>query len=292
MKTKKELKLENIKVVLSDQCLEIFKDFYDKNGFEKKSAISSDNIVRIDQNSIYLLKNFLNDMDETKKEISYIDKSYIEKRKLLRQLSTKDELREYLNIMTDLIWSKIKDNIPTNILDEISFYNYIKKFLVDGYLSFEIIFDDKQKNIIGINEIDVCNLSIKHDDDGKMLWVIKNNTKDSRVLYDSQIIYLSYSRLDYFLTSYIEEMKESYEKTKRLENELIYSKVKSLGGFSTNPPSLSELKRAYKKLDFVSKIPKSILKYEKKESDDIRFNSFINDKCYIFMTQMIDKLKK
>lgn len=32
-----------------------------------------------------------------KTEVTYLDKSYIEKRRILRQLSAKDEIREYLN---------------------------------------------------------------------------------------------------------------------------------------------------------------------------------------------------
>ena len=59
-----------------------------------------------------------------------------------------------------------------------------------------------------------------------------------------------------------------------------------LGGKIT----FNQLKRADKKLQFMSKIPKSILKDEKVFSDDVRYNKFIQRISQIFDTELIGKL--
>ena len=250
------------------------------------------------------------DADELKnwlagyKEISYQDRTYLDKRKLLRQLSTKDEIRNYVNIITDKIWEKLllflEHTQRFSFLDELILYNYIKSLLIDGYLAFEIIFDETQKNIIDLQPIDPCSLTPvflsaagerKNDFD----WVqFPDNEILKRVLLKSQVIYISYSSgNEYSPISYVDEMKDSYEIVRRLDNELISSKLnlpgevsKKMGGKIT----FKQLKRADKKLQFMSKIPKSILKEEKTFSDDVRYNKFISRISQIFETELLKKL--
>lgn len=234
------------------------------------------------------LKKFLTE----RKEIPYLDRIYLDKRRILRQLSIKDEISNYLNIMTDKIWEKtlsIRKN-PFYFIEDWQIYYYIKTLLIDGFISFEIIFDDKQKDIIDLKPIDPCSLII---DAQTNTWIqYHDNEKLKKVLSKNQIIYISYSSSDvYSPTSYVEELKESYEKVRRLENELLLSKQGNLPGTKIKPKTiLKELKRADKKLRFMSKIPKSILKEEKTFSDDVRYNKYIQRMSHIFDTELIGKL--
>ena len=141
------------------------------------------------------LKKFLTSNE--KKEIPYLDKLYIDKRRILRQLSTKDEIRNYVNIMTDKIWEKLLSSIEHiqkfSFLDELGLYNYIKTLLIDGYLAFEIIFDETQKDIIDLQPIDPCSLTpVFHSSVGESKgdydWVqYPDNEKLKRILLKSQI---------------------------------------------------------------------------------------------------------
>jgi hypothetical protein len=71
--------------------------------------------------------------------------------------------------------------------------------LVDGFLSFEIIFDDDGKNIIGFKELDPVTLvpSVEKQPDGTFLstWTqYPQDPKKRRILYEPQIIYISYAK--------------------------------------------------------------------------------------------------
>ena len=113
-----------------------------------------------------------------------------------------------------------------------------------------------------------------------------------RILFDDQIIYMSYS-LEEGVTSYVEELKESYEQMKRLENELMISRCNLPGDPLKNMDrkvTFKELKRADKKLRFVSKVPKSIIENEETNSNDVRYNKFINKISDIFTKQLFSKL--
>ena len=266
----RQTKIGMFRIVQNDSGL----TFYPQSGFEDKGEWYTFTNSAADE-----LKNWLSGY----KEIPYRDRTYLDKRKLLRQLSIKDEIRNYVNIMTDKILEKLKRAVSLpNYIDEIEMYHYIKTLLVDGFLAFEVIFDSNQKNIIGLKIIDVCSLTpvsrsstgeIKNDFD----WIqYQDNEKMKRVLSHDQVIYISYS--DSEPISYVEELKTSYEKVITLENELMASRMnlpgdvsKKLGG----EIAFKQLKRADKNLKFVSKIPKSILENEETESNDVRYNNFV-----------------
>ena len=244
------------------------------------------------------LKMFLTSNE--KREISYLDRTYMDKRRILRQLSIKDEIRNYLHIITDKIWEKVLGTPSFDFIEDIELYHYIKNLLIDGFIAFEIIFDDKQKSIIDLQPIDPCSLtpvfrSSVGESKGDFDWIqYPDNEKLKRILLKSQIIYISYSSgNEYSPTSYVEELKESYEKMKRIENELVASRINLPGDMYKNmnkKVTFKELERADKKLQFMSKIPKSILKEEKTFSDDVRYNKFIQRISQIFDTELIGKL--
>lgn len=164
----------------------------------------------------------------TRQYISYFDKDYAGKRDYLRKFSLNPEIEyildtvcdesisydgynffaypAFLNIVglkqdvinrIDSTYKKLYDMFGFN--DDISAWQYFRQLLVDGFVAFEIIYDDKGKNIIGFKELDATTLmpSVEKQKDGTFLNVWYQYPKDERkrrMLYDSQIIYLSYAK--------------------------------------------------------------------------------------------------
>jgi len=164
----------------------------------------------------------------TRQYISYFDKDYAGKRDYLRKFSLNPEIEyildtvcdeaisydgfnffaypAFLNIIgikkdvidkIDSTYKKLYDMFGFN--DDISAWQYFRQLLVDGFVAFEIIYDDKGKNIIGFKELDATTLmpSVEKQKDGTFLNVWYQYPKDERkrrMLYDSQIIYLSYAK--------------------------------------------------------------------------------------------------
>ena len=164
----------------------------------------------------------------TRQYISYFDKDYAGKRDYLRKFSLNPEIEyildtvcdeaisydgfnffaypAFLNIIgikkdvidkIDSTYKKLYDMFGFN--DDISAWQYFRQLLVDGFVAFEIVYDDKGKNIIGFKELDATTLmpSVEKQKDGTFLNVWYQYPKDERkrrMLYDSQIIYLSYAK--------------------------------------------------------------------------------------------------
>lgn len=183
-----------------------------------------------------------------KKSIAYLDRTYFDKRKILRQYSLKDEIRDCVNQICDetIIYNDynmfcdvnsisddfdntVKQKIKENFLkvynnfkfnDGITAWNYFKDFLTDGYISYEIVYDDKQKSIEGLYKIDPLTLVVVSDPiSGTVLWIqYPDNPQLRRVLLDSQIIYISYSNNnDFGDVSYIEGLVRPYNQLKLIE---------------------------------------------------------------------------
>jgi len=164
----------------------------------------------------------------TRQYVSYFDKDYAGKRDYLRKFSLNPEIEyildtvcdeaisydgfnffaypAFLNIIgikkdvidkIDSTYKKLYDMFGFN--DDISAWQYFRQLLVDGFVAFEIVYDDKGKNIIGFKELDATTLmpSVEKQKDGTFLNVWYQYPKDERkrrMLYDSQIIYLSYAK--------------------------------------------------------------------------------------------------
>ena len=108
--------------------------------------------------------------------------------------------------------------------DSVSPWNYFRKFLIDGYLSFEIVYNDKQTEIIGFKELDPISLMPGIDsDDGKKVWIqYKGEGAKERQLWDSQIIYLSYSQVNSPMRiSYVERLIRSFNLLRIMEHSRI-----------------------------------------------------------------------
>ena len=126
-----------------------------------------------------------------KKSISVFDKSYPKKREELRRFAVQDEIEEILDTLCDecivyddknyfadpLLFDddllaedkvdEVRGAIDINFKriyqyfgfnNDITAWSYFRKWLVDGYLAFEIIYDNSQRNIIGFKELDPISL--------------------------------------------------------------------------------------------------------------------------------------
>lgn len=190
-----------------------------------------------------------------RKSIAYLDRAYVDKRKILRQYAIKDEIKDFITQIADetIIYNndnyfcKLKDlpdefdnsikqrwqenfnKIYRNFgfSDGITAWNYFKNFLIDGYIAYEIVYDNKQKNIIDLQPIDPMTLIVATDPgSGTIVWIqYPDNPQIRRVLLDAQIIYISYTNNNEFAeTSYVENLIRPYNQLKMLEQtRLLYN---------------------------------------------------------------------
>jgi hypothetical protein len=190
-----------------------------------------------------------------KKSIAYLDRTYLDKRKILRQYSIKDEIKDFITQIADecIIYDEnnkfcyVKD-LPdsyeqtirqryqetfTKLINTFNFnegqtaWNYLKNLLIDGYIAYEIVYDDKQKNIIDLAPIDPITLIVATDPNtNTMIWIQHpDNPALRRILLDSQIIYISYSNNnEYGETSYVENLIRPFNQLKMIEQaRLLYN---------------------------------------------------------------------
>ena len=129
------------------------------------------------------------------KKVSYLDKSYLEKRKILRNF-------HFMNSdcydLTNMVRYKILERIDDE-KELIDVNNLIKTILVDGYVAFEKIYDgDKLSNLIRIDPL-TFNMELI---DGELVWFMNKGEENSRILKKEQIIYVSFNNEDF--TSFVE----------------------------------------------------------------------------------------
>jgi hypothetical protein len=184
-----------------------------------------------------------------RKSIPLFDRDYESKRDELRRFSLNDEIEDILDIMCDetVVYDDknffaYPDIIGLEVSDEVEKYSkkafrqiyqyfgfnvdqsawyFFRKFLIDGYLSFEIIYSEDQKEIIGFKEIDPITLMPGFNkEDGKKVWIqFKDVPNKERVLYDSQIIYISYSSITTVSrVSYVERLIRAFNLMRIMEH--------------------------------------------------------------------------
>lgn len=223
--------------------------------------------------------------------VAFFDKGYEQKRLELRRFALNDEIEEIVDVLTDEciiydkhkfacsisyngdIKEKLKDEINTvfkkiyyyfGFADGHTLWDYFKKWLIDGFLAFEIIYDKDKKNVIGFKEIDPITLkpSVIVDDNGKSSKVyiqVPTDGGQQRTLYDSQIIYISYSQLlNQSRVSYVERLIRSFNLLRIMEHtRIIWAVMNSSYKMKINIPvggksktrakqSLSQLMHNYK----------------------------------------------
>jgi hypothetical protein len=182
-----------------------------------------------------------------KKSVPYLDKSYADKRRILREYSIKDELRDFVSSVSDEsiiynderdfcsprplpnsyskdILDKYQENFETiynrfGFNDTITAWNMMKDFLIDGYVAMEIVWDDKKKNIVYFNRLRPETLVPAYEPAIGTLWIqYPEDPQLRRIFLDSQIVFISYStQNDYTETSYLEGLIKPYNQLKIME---------------------------------------------------------------------------
>jgi hypothetical protein len=188
-----------------------------------------------------------------RKSISIFDKSYPKKREDLRKFAIQDEIEEILDTLCDeaIVYDDknyfcdplafddetlepgtldaIKMALETNFKrvyqyfgfnNDIAAWSYFRKWLVDGYLAFEIIYNKDQSRIIGFKELDPIYLEPGLDKEGKKIWKqFKGQPNKERVIYDSQVIYISYANVNTVnRVSYVERLVRSFNLLRIMEH--------------------------------------------------------------------------
>ena len=180
------------------------------------------------------------------------EESYQKKKEQLRKFALQDEIEEILDIVCEesIVFDagnkfadiKLNYKVDQTILDELSieynklynyfgFYDaiqasdYFRKWLIDGFLAFEIVYNEQQTEIIGFVELDPASLTPGLDPQtNEKIWFVNQRmgaggqvTQD-RILFDSQIIYISYSKSDMTSRiSYVERLIRSFNILRTME---------------------------------------------------------------------------
>jgi hypothetical protein len=187
-----------------------------------------------------------------RKYIAYFDKDYPFKRDFLRSFALNAEIEWILDILADeaivyddrnfccnlsLVNLDLKDEVADSLRENfrkiyvshgfnngISAWQYFRQFLIDGFLSFEIVYSDDGRQIVGFKELDPTSLtpSIERNGDGSatQIWYqYFNDNVRERKLYDSQVIYISFAKGNTTSrTSYVERLIRSHNLLKIMEH--------------------------------------------------------------------------
>lgn len=111
-------------------------------------------------------------------------------------------------------------------------WSYVKKFLIDGFLAFEIIYasspDGKRAtDIVGFQELDPITLQpeIRKNASGQeyKVWIQnKGDAQNERILPDTNVIYISWAKANFVShLSYCERLIHSFNMLRTLENSRI-----------------------------------------------------------------------
>lgn len=182
-----------------------------------------------------------------RKSIPYLDRSYLDKRRILREYSIKDEIRDFVSAIADesIVYNDTKDFCSPSPLsndyskeisdkyqeffekvynkygfsDSVTAYQMMKDFLIDGYIAIELVWDDKKKNIIAFNRLRPESIVPAYEPNVGHLWIqFPEDPQLRRIFLDSQIVFISYSsQNDYSETSYVEGLIKPYNQLKILE---------------------------------------------------------------------------
>lgn len=183
----------------------------------------------------------------SKKSISYFDKSYKDKKRILREFSIKDEISDFITIICNECIVYNDDgrfcepkNLPNtysreiidrymenfeniynklNFNDSITAWNVMRDFLIDGYVAYEIVYDDKRRQIIDFNRLKPETLVPAYEPHIGYIWIqYPEDASIRRLLLDNEIIYISYSNQnEFYQTSYVEGLIKPYNQLKLLE---------------------------------------------------------------------------
>jgi hypothetical protein len=200
-----------------------------------------------------------------KEFIAFYDKEYPTRRDFLRKFAMNGEIENVIEIIADetIIYddqnyfaypatknlkSVLKQDKAKEIVEDLNEcfrkiyfafkfnqghdgWHYLKKFLIDGFLAFEIIYDgegeENAKNIIALKELDPISLEpevrINNDGEEYRVWIqYRGDARKQRELVDSNLIYISWARGNFIgRLSYVERLVRSFNMMRTLENSRI-----------------------------------------------------------------------
>ena len=205
---------------------------YDDKVYQNMVAVPADKLLQPKDDALLQQTIYGSSMNnwriKQEEEKSFSQKTLEQKRQILRNLAMQPELENILDIMANeaIVYDDEESYICTPYLDtgliqdlneksaeeirnciDTSFYKMymlldwkrnawddFKRFLIEGVVSYEIIYDslDNPKSIIGIVDLDPATLT-KTVKDGVTYWVqFKDIVGQERILLDSQVIYIKY----------------------------------------------------------------------------------------------------
>lgn len=203
---------------------------YDDQVYKNMKAIPADKLLQPKDDNMVLQSMYsnMNWKIKPEEEKTFQEKTLEQKRDILRKLAAQPEIEDILDVMADecvvyddeevyickpYIDNAVIQDLNENALEEIRsavdtiFYriylltdwrnnawNDFRRWLVDGDVSYEIVYDDIEnpKNIIGIIDIDPATLT-RVVENGTTYWVqFKGVLGKERRLLDAQIIYIKY----------------------------------------------------------------------------------------------------
>ena len=187
-----------------------------------------------------------------KKYIAHYDKEYAGRREFLRKFSMNGEIQWALDTIADECIVQDEQNFfcyPSTInmdikeeiieayedtfkkiysywrfFDDITAWQYMYQLLVDGFLAFEIVYNDSGKKIIGFKELDPVSISpaAEKQADGtfkSIWWQDEQDIRFKKKLYDSQIIFISYAKGNAISrVSYVERLVRSFNLLRIMEH--------------------------------------------------------------------------
>lgn len=190
-----------------------------------------------------------------KKLVPYLRVGYAEKIKILREYAIKDEIRDYLTTICDeaIIYNddrsfcrlknlpdeysqEIKDKLSESFnkiynkfgfADGISAWMNLRRLLIDGVISFEIVYDDRGENVIGFEMIEPYSIIPGIDQQGKAVWIQHHDNPQLRkIVLDACVVHISYSsHNEYDEMSYVEGLIKPYNQLKLMEQTRIMFNV-------------------------------------------------------------------
>ena len=203
---------------------------YDDQVYKNMKAIPADKLLQPKDDNMVLQSMYsnMNWKIKPEEEKTFHEKTLEQRRDILRKLAAQPEIEDILDIMADecivyddeevyickpYIDNAVIQDLNENALEEIRsavdtiFYriylltdwrnnawNNFRRWLVDGDVSYEIVYDDIEnpKNIIGIIDIDPATLT-RVVENGTTYWVqFKGVLGKERRLLDAQVIYIKY----------------------------------------------------------------------------------------------------
>lgn len=233
----------------------------------------------------------------TRKYLAYYDKDYKSRRDFLRKFAMNGEIEFILDTICDeaVVYDEknffcqpdtsnmepyldekkhkeIADDIHASFKkiythfhfnDSTSAWHCFKQFMIDGFLAWEIIYNEDTTKIIGFKELDPTSLrpAVEKTSEGwtHVWYQYEDSPQLSRKLSDSQIIYMSYTKGAFASrVSYTERLVRSFNLLRIMENtRVIWNlmnatyRLKMIVPIGTKSPqkakeSLAELMAMYK----------------------------------------------